>query len=1180
MPQGPVKFTLRIAARQGDVDIMLSVPSEHRTDTNAVRGRLMVEDALARMLEGTPLEVVRDSEGKSYAIIRRAETAAKRDEPDSASQIETSSNNLSTDSMNKIEKKPLDALRAAISALLISGAGLGHAQEEDQDDGVFELSPFTVAAGDNQGYRATSTLAGTRLKTNLKDLGAAITVVTKDFMEDTNSTDAEDLLVYVANAEVAGLGGNYSAASIGNAVDTIFQVRNPNPGTRLRGLSGATLTRNYYISEIPLDSYNTSRVVVNRGPNSILFGLGSPAGVINYGLSVPSFGERTQLSFQFDQEGSERFTIDLDRELIDDVLAMRIAALYDHQEFEQEPAYERDKRVYAALEYRPKLFSGDGILGRTVLRSHGEFGDIQSNRPRISPPFDTITTWWTNANQQTVPSHTLDWRDTNRNLFSIPGTWWFQPGVVYPQHDSTQIGASDGTPESFVAITLPTTIDSGFLPGYRGIATFQDYAAGRSGWPAQLPDGGFYRDTQILDDTIFDFRNKLLDGPNKWETADIKAFNFTLDQEFLGGDAGVELAYDRQDFNNSWYDSLLGEGASIQMDVNTHYPFGGVNPNLGRPFVASSPRAREERNERETMRATAFYKLDFAERFDGRLGSILGEHTFTGLLNSYENYNWRADFMGAATDLRFLAKYNSNNITGNYSDVRIQHYLGPSLLNASSASGANLPNLEVFQGFPSSVKIVHWDGAVQDWVTEDVQLSTYQNNREGVALSAGQTLQEVDSSAIIWQSYWLDRMLVGTAGWRTDRVKSFDAGQPRRDPADRHRDLNDPNWFIDESNPNGINEDNTFTWSLVAHAPRFVREKLPFNSDISLHYNESENFQPGGQRFNIIGEPVSAPVGVTEDYGITLSMFENKFVARLNFFETSEDNVDLGGIGASSLIALERDYHVANSLGVNDDNPQLANWQLPPQNILDFWGWTETPQPDGSVIVDTSPAGSIAAVTSRRTEGMELELMYNPTPEWRMTFNIAQQEAAQSGLDRGILEYLALREDVWNSTDTLLDAARNFTAGERRWEIFLKPWGVVKSQDGKLVDEIREWRWNFITNYAFSDGRFKGFGFGGALRWQDDVAVGYPVVTDPETQERVFDVDNPFMGSDELNGDIWLAYERTIMSDSVDWEVRLNVRNFIGDDDLIRIAVQPDGRPSGVRIPQGTIWQLRNTFSF
>ena len=47
-----------------------------------------------------------------------------------------------------------------------------------------QLSPFEVAAEKDDGYKATSTLAGTRLRTELRDVAASISVITKDFMQD------------------------------------------------------------------------------------------------------------------------------------------------------------------------------------------------------------------------------------------------------------------------------------------------------------------------------------------------------------------------------------------------------------------------------------------------------------------------------------------------------------------------------------------------------------------------------------------------------------------------------------------------------------------------------------------------------------------------------------------------------------------------------------------------------------------------------------------------------------------------------------------------------------------------------------------------------------------------------------------------------------------------------------
>src|ERR1700722_14791425 len=70
------------------------------------------------------------------------------------------------------------------------------------------LSPFVVDAAEEKGsYKANSTLAGTRVRTDLNDVASALTVVTAQFLQDTGATDTMDLLVYTPNTEVAGLNG-------------------------------------------------------------------------------------------------------------------------------------------------------------------------------------------------------------------------------------------------------------------------------------------------------------------------------------------------------------------------------------------------------------------------------------------------------------------------------------------------------------------------------------------------------------------------------------------------------------------------------------------------------------------------------------------------------------------------------------------------------------------------------------------------------------------------------------------------------------------------------------------------------------------------------------------------------------------------------------------------------------
>src|ERR1019366_6831358 len=121
------------------------------------------------------------------------------------------------------------------------------------------LSPFVVDAAEEKGsYKANSTLAGTRVRTDLNDVASALSVVTAQFLQDTGATNTQDLLVYTPNTEVAGLNGNFSGQA-GNAQFS-ENITTPSTTTRVRGLSAADNTRDYFLTDIPWDSFNVGRV--------------------------------------------------------------------------------------------------------------------------------------------------------------------------------------------------------------------------------------------------------------------------------------------------------------------------------------------------------------------------------------------------------------------------------------------------------------------------------------------------------------------------------------------------------------------------------------------------------------------------------------------------------------------------------------------------------------------------------------------------------------------------------------------------------------------------------------------------------------------------------------------------------------------------------------------------------
>lgn len=149
----------------------------------------------------------------------------------------------------------------------------------------------------------------------------------------------------------------------------------------------------------------------------------------------------------------------------------------------------------------------------------------------------------------------------------------------------------------------------------------------------------------------------------------------------------------------------------------------------------------------------------------------------------------------------------------------------------------------------------------------------------------------------------------------------------------------------------------------------------------------------------------------------------------------------------------------------------------------------------------------------------------------------------------------------------------------QNWANWRGQYTLLKLQEGSAASELRKWRYNVVTNYGFTEGRLKGFGFGGSYRWQDDVIIGYPVIPGTGGQAD-FDLSKPYRGPSEDAIDLWLNYERRL-SKKIQWKIQFNVRNAFEDDGLIPISVQPDGKTwAAVRVKPAQEWFITNSFLF
>ena len=292
IPAGAAEHGLRLFARQAGVEVLFEVEQVKGRQANAVEGRFTPRSALEALVAGTGLVILHDEETGAMAV----KTGHPTVDPDKALPKQPN-----TETARKT--KTWNTLRNILAALFLStGAADMAAQTQStqantpitppQPEQVVVLSPFVVNSEKDTGYQATSTLAGSRLNTSLKDLGASISIYTKDYLDDLGATSSTDLLIYATGMEAGGSGGNFSGESSAGTATVIGPESRTNPQTssRTRGLAAPSFTRGFFVSDIGFDTYNTERVTVNRGPNAILFGVGSAAGVVESTLLAPSAG--------------------------------------------------------------------------------------------------------------------------------------------------------------------------------------------------------------------------------------------------------------------------------------------------------------------------------------------------------------------------------------------------------------------------------------------------------------------------------------------------------------------------------------------------------------------------------------------------------------------------------------------------------------------------------------------------------------------------------------------------------------------------------------------------------------------------------------------------------------------------------------------------------------------------
>jgi hypothetical protein len=487
---------------------------------------------------------------------------------------------------------------AATLALLVAPAAAADAQtvppaansaSAPAEEKAIELSPFVITETSETGWIATETLAGSRLRTNFKDVPNQIETLTKDFMSDLGLNSVEQALIYTANVE--NLNDYVPFVSSGVQAD-------PGQSGRVRGIGRGTRSRNFFQVQNPTDNYNIDRVTIASGPNAILFGLGSPAGILDATPARAGMRNKYGFTLQFDSENSKRATFDANHVILKDRLAIRLMGLSKREYTEKKPNLDRDERIYGALTFQP--------FKSTTLVLQGERDSRNWSRAVRQPPVDFVSLWY-NADQipgsgYTTPMPVYD----NTNFAGIA------TNVIFNRAGNVPVLTNDGQPmrnwNNSVTVRNPST-----LPG-------TDRTHDGDNW-------------SILDPDIYSFeanmpgssRTTILGGITKTAILEQKLFTNLF----------VELAYNHEKAYNHRLNSIGAAGNfNLHVDANQYLPGTTTpNPNVGKLYYQGQAHNILNLYEREDWRATVSYEFDAARKLGerNRLFKWLGRHRIAGL---------------------------------------------------------------------------------------------------------------------------------------------------------------------------------------------------------------------------------------------------------------------------------------------------------------------------------------------------------------------------------------------------------------------------------------------------------------------------------------------------------------------------------------------------------------------
>jgi outer membrane receptor protein involved in Fe transport len=589
-----------------------------------------------------------------------------------------------------------------------------------------QLSPFLVSTEGDEGYRAANTLSGTRMNASLFHTPAAISVLTKEFLDDIGAENVADMFKFAISSDSERTD---QAGGLGQA----FDVR-----ATIRGFTESIVTRDYLPNMVQSrgilasDRFNVERADVSRGPNSILYGASRPGGAFNLSSKRAVLNGRQKSAVVTAGRFSKlRSEVDFAFPLLKDKLALRTNAVWDDRGgwFEHERV--KQKGLALATTYQPFRHTQVRAGVERMLRDQVIGGQF--------PHADFGYSRWVKAGAPRAPNPLLPGANPAPTLLRSINTLQ----VVY----APQIRAQP--------FRLSTT-GADMRPDLAGNQPtgFWETISGGAAPSAGTVDDPFYG--EVIPE------NAYLGGPGRSGSYDYTLGSVFIDQRIGGLNIELGYAYTRYfrgftqpnvnaigDPNPVLPGAYFADGDSViaagRLPGTLLPDIGRANPFVGLPYVQGQTVQQHFDQRSEALRGSLGYEFDLTKRH-----AWFGRHAVAA--------SWQQDknFFGNGVIAEYnLAPNNNQPIDAATNVILRRTYLD--FWSAGGARGALDPWKHPIPESPGMKAGFAWNN-VYPWTTTE--------SRSGM---------------IALQSRFPRDRIVLTGGYRRDRVEVNDAtggGEP------------------------------------------------------------------------------------------------------------------------------------------------------------------------------------------------------------------------------------------------------------------------------------------------------------------------------------------------------------------------------------------------------------------